>query len=103
MGFITSVPKRKDGVLGEGKREVFREWKKQENGGSDGWKQNSRISDDFTWSLEIFCCVVCNITLLPPHQDVFSWDTIVGIVLFSWIRKCSRKGLKEKESHLKKA
>lgn len=82
MGFVKSVPERKECVSGEGKREVFLEWREQENEGGDNWKQNSKKSDDATWNLRKFCCVICSITPLSSHQYIFRKDTIVGIVIF---------------------
>lgn len=46
VGFLRNVSKGKEGVL-EGKREVFLEWREQENGEGDSWEQNSRKSDAF--------------------------------------------------------
>jgi len=72
VGFVRTVPKRKQGMLGEEKREVFLEGKRQENERGDSRKQNSRIWGDFTWSLEIFCFCNVQYNSSPISQDIFS-------------------------------
>lgn len=46
-----------------------------------------------------FFCVMCSITPFPSHQDIFSKDTIVETVLFSWMEKCIGKGLKQRAGY----
>lgn len=87
MGFINNKPKRKERVFHEGKREVFLEWKEQENGIDDSWKQNSKKSYDFIWSMRniLLCNMLCNSSpktssVRTPFWDWFfflGWETAV--------------------------